>query len=134
MIVVVDASAAVEVVLDRSRAEELRSYLEEADYVIAPDLYVSEVANALWKYLRSTSEGSMDVSIVDDAVGVPDDLVTSRSLYREAFGLSVRQGHPVYDCLYLVVARRNSATLLTLDRRLAALARAEKVAVIPDLI
>ena len=134
MIVVVDASAAVEVILDRPRAEELRSYLEEADYVIAPDLYVSEVANALWKYLSSMPEGSIDVSIVEDAVELPDDLVASRSLYREAFSLSVRESHPVYDCLYLIVARRNSATLLTLDTRLATLAKAENVPVRPDLL
>jgi predicted nucleic acid-binding protein len=31
--------------------------------------------------------------------------------------------HPVYDTLYLVLARRNNAVLLTQDRRLAELGR-----------
>lgn len=132
MIAVVDASAAVEVVLDRPRAEDLRTILEAADYVIAPDLYVSEVTNALWKYARGTPRQSLDPSVVDDAVAIPDDLIASSSLYREAFGLSLRQNHPVYDCLYLIVARRNTATLITLDKRLASLARTEEVAVAPD--
>ncbi|MBN2244352.1 MAG: type II toxin-antitoxin system VapC family toxin [Candidatus Aminicenantes bacterium] len=43
----------------------------------------------------------------------------SSSLFREAFGRSSQIGHPVYDSLYLVLARRNNAILLTLDTKLA---------------
>ncbi len=129
MIAVVDASAAIEIVLHRHGADRLGTFLQDADYVIAPDLYVAEVSNALWKCARETEGDGFDPAIVDDAVALPDDLVPARSLYREAFALSVERNHPVYDCLYLIVARRNNATLVTLDARLTSLAEAERVAV-----
>ncbi len=49
MITVLDASAAVEVVLHRPNADTISSVLRSADLTLAPDLYVSEIANALWK-------------------------------------------------------------------------------------
>jgi predicted nucleic acid-binding protein len=36
----------------------------------------------------------------------------------------------VYDTLYLVLARRNNSTLLTMDRRLAVLARKLEIEVV----
>jgi predicted nucleic acid-binding protein len=60
--------------------------------------------------------------MLERAVGLVDTFETSLDLYREAFSLSVDQLHPVYDALYIVLARRNNAVLATLDRRLADLA------------
>ena len=37
--------------------------------------------------------------------------------------LSCTADHPIYDIVYLVLARRNNAFLLTLDQRLAKLAQ-----------
>ncbi|CAK8712925.1 hypothetical protein GMJAKD_02190 [Candidatus Electrothrix aarhusensis] len=45
MIAVLDASAAVEVVLQRPMAGHLNRYLSEADWVVAPTLFISEVTN-----------------------------------------------------------------------------------------
>ncbi len=122
MIATLDASAAIELVLNRQHAETIEALLLDAEYVLAPDVYVSEVTNALWKYSRSRAPSTLSTAIVEDAVGIPDDLVESRTLFREAFAMAVEQSHPVYDCLYLVVARRNVATLVTLDGKLASLA------------
>jgi predicted nucleic acid-binding protein len=38
-------------------------------------------------------------------------------LYREAFNMACKLNHPVYDMLYLILARRNSAVLLTMDKK-----------------
>ena len=40
---------------------------------------------------------------------------------RKSFAEAARQGHPVYDLLYVTLARRNVATLFTADRKLAVL-------------
>ena len=48
-------------------------------------------------------------------------------LYRESFKLGCMLDHSVYDMIYLVLARRNNATLLTMDQRLVA--SAEKAGV-----
>ena len=43
-------------------------------------------------------------------------------LQAEALALACRLNHPVYDCLYLALARREAATLISADRRLRTLA------------
>ena len=40
----------------------------------------------------------------------------------EALALACHLNHPVYDCLYLALARREAAAVLTADKRLMALA------------
>ena len=43
---------AIEIVVQRSQAARLRGIVEEADVVLAPDLFVPEVVNTTWKYYR----------------------------------------------------------------------------------
>lgn len=123
MTVVLDASAAIAVVLGTPQAEQFIPQLEQADVVMAPDIFIAEVCNALWKYRRadmlSQEHGER---AVEQVTSLPDQLIPSKSLYQEAFTLATRHQHPVYDTLYLTLARRNNATLLTLDRRLIQLA------------
>jgi predicted nucleic acid-binding protein len=45
----------------------------------------------------------------------------------EAFAESLRLEHSAYDLLYSTLARRNGATLFTLDRKLIELCRREGV-------
>ncbi len=52
--------------------------------------------------------------------GLVDQLVGEQELAREAMTVAIRHGHPVYDGLYGVLARRNGCPVLTLDRRLLA--------------
>ena len=132
MIAVLDASAAIELLLSRSGANELSELISKAELVLAPDLYVAEVSNALWKHASASGDSGSYQELLDDAVALPDDFVDSASLYREAFALSVKHQHPVYDALYLVVARRNSATMLTVDRRLRSLAATLQIAAAPS--
>ena len=48
----------------------------------------------------------------------------------EALHEAMRLEHTVYDMLYLTLARRTGSALVTLDKRLAALAEQEKITVI----
>lgn len=132
MIAVLDASAAIELILSRPAAEELSELLSKAERVLAPDIYVAEVSNALWKHANASGDSEGYTELLDDAVALTDTLIDSASLYREAFALSTRHQHPVYDSLYLVVARRNSATILTVDRRLRSLATTLQIDVSPS--
>jgi predicted nucleic acid-binding protein len=47
---VLDASAALEVVLERGRAGDFMRAIQEADMVMAPELLIPEVVNAIWEY------------------------------------------------------------------------------------
>ena len=86
---------------------------------MAPDLYVCEVANTLWKYV---THGSMQRGeagqLLGDARKLVDLRVSNDELADEALVAAVACGHPVYDMLYAVLARRHGAQLITMDRRL----------------
>lgn len=116
MRVVLDASAAIEIVLARARGATFGGILEQADQVLAPDLLVPEVANTIWKYHQyeglnlDTCERALEF-----AIGLVDALIPSNELYREAFLLSRAARRPVYDMFYLALARREDAAFLTLD-------------------
>jgi predicted nucleic acid-binding protein len=131
---VIDASAAVGIVLAQPGTELFSPLLEQAALVIAPDLFVAEVGNTLWKYRKaSLLPMARCEQALEQAMGLPDRIEPSSTLHLEAFALACRHHHPVYDTLYLVLARRNNATLLTLDRRLAKLAgKLEIEVIIPE--
>ena len=119
-----DASAALRVVLDGPRHRAALDALAAADAVYAPDLFVAETANALWKYVIAKhigEEGALDLH--RDATALVDRLVAGTELFPEALALAMRARHTVYDALYLVTARRTGSMLMTFDAKLAALAR-----------
>jgi predicted nucleic acid-binding protein len=58
-----------------------------------------------------------------DAVDLVDRHLDDAELFPEALVLASNLGHPVYDALYLVTARRTGSVLSTFDRKLAALAK-----------
>ena len=131
MNVVIDASAAIGIVLAVPGAEVFSASLEQAALVTAPDLFIVEVSNTLWKYRKAELlPMARCEQALEQAMSLPDRIESSDALHLEAFALSCRHLHPVYDTLYLVLARRNNATLLTLDRRLAALAGKLEIEVI----
>lgn len=132
MIAILDASAAIEVVLHRPKADTIAGVLRSADLTVAPDLYVSEITNAIWKYVRAGGNPDEYAGILLDAVQIVDDLIPSTELFREAFDLSTQHLHPVYDSMYLVAAIRNQASLLTLDKRLRTVATELGVSVLPS--
>ena len=86
---------------------------------VAPSFIQIEVANALWKYVRT---GQADL---DDAVEGVALLAKLMNLYPDddllapAQRMAARLTHSVYDCLYLALAQRLSCPLVTADRRLA---------------
>ncbi len=123
MIVVLDASAAIETVLQRDFAEEISGHIMEAEWIIAPNIFIAEVTNTFWKYQKITSlPYALCEKYLEYALKLPDDFVNELDLYREAFKTSCTSNHPIYDILYLITARRNNGILLTLDSKLKKLA------------
>lgn len=116
MRVVLDASAAIEVVLDRAHGPRFGGILEQADEVLAPDLLIPEITNTIWKY-HQYEHLNLDICerALEFAIGLTDVLVPSNELYREAFLLARAARRPVYDMFYLALARREDAAFLTLD-------------------
>lgn len=119
MTVVLDANAAIDFLLDGRDSARLAAILKSADEIIAPDLLFVELANAIGKMHRFKN---LSLYLCDFALQGAEDLldraVPCRELYRDAFALARTSQRSAYDMLYLALARREAATLLTLDASL----------------
>jgi predicted nucleic acid-binding protein len=126
--IVLDASAAVGASLGTTRSKALIDALAEASIVLAPDLYVAEVANAFWKYVvageLSREEAAERLEI---ALNLVERFVPGASIAQEALLEAVVYEHPVYDLCYAVTARREGCAVLTADRRLIRLLKRMRV-------
>jgi len=81
MRLVLDTSAAANIVLDTAQGVELAEYVERADWVIAPSLFHCEIGNTLWKTVRFGSlSQEVAISLHDDTVALVDDFVADQKL------------------------------------------------------
>ena len=88
--------------------------------LIAPDLLLAELANALWKKHRrgeiGLAQARAALAETDEAI----DLTPIGALAEAAFEISAELDHPVYDAFFVALAERLQCPLLTADARLAA--------------
>ena len=84
----------------------------------APRLMVSEIANALWsKVRRGQILQSQTDRLIASATEQPVQWTDDGILVVNALSIAVEVNHPVYDCIYLALAYRIDATVVTADRR-----------------
>jgi predicted nucleic acid-binding protein len=86
----------------------------------APELFVAETANALWKSvrrgLRTLDDGvEMFANLRDAAI----ELHGHRDLAVPAFDLALRRGISAYDAFYVALSVREVLPLFTADLKLA---------------
>lgn len=119
MNVVLDVSAAIEIVMGRSKQKLIASALRQVDLIMAPSLYIYEAVNTLWKY-RTISDFSVNelVSKSEYLIKLVDRFIDVQDIYKEILSLACEINHPAYDAAYLLLCRKNKAWLLTLDTRL----------------
>lgn len=116
---VVDASVAVKWVIPEMLSDEADRVRDGGDDVLAPDLLLVEVANALWRKTAAREISSREADAALDLVrrsGI--DLRPAAPLLPRAMEMARRLGHPVYDCVYLALAEREHAAFVTADQRL----------------
>jgi predicted nucleic acid-binding protein len=131
MILVLDASAAMEIALDRDEGQNFKGLLKRSELVLAPDIFPSEIANSFWKYgSYSKIESEKCEKGIDYCLDLVDDYISTVSLCREVFSESMKNKHPAYDLFYLIVARRNNAFVLTKDKKMREIAQELKIKVL----
>jgi predicted nucleic acid-binding protein len=116
---VVDASIAVKWVIPEVLSDEADRVRDGDDDLLAPDLLLVEVANALWRKTTARDITPREADAAFDLVrrsGI--DLRPTGPLLPRAMDLARRVAHPVYDCVYLALAEREHAALVTADLRL----------------
>lgn len=130
MIAVLDTSAAVEILLQKDKSRKFQAQCQQAAWVVAPDLFVSEISNVFWKYHRAgILDGETCAQLAEDGLNLIDDFIEAQDLWKEVLAEGIKNDRAVYDMFYIVLARRNNATLITNDSALASLCRKLKIAV-----
>lgn len=118
MRLVVDASVAVKLLVEESDSNAAREMAATDRDLHAPQLLASEVANALWRKARA---GEIDRADAAAAIALLPDMPVHWSrddiVSADAFRLALELDHPVYDCMYLALAHRIGATVVTADSR-----------------
>ena len=125
---VLDASVAAKTYLEEAGAEAATELLAGATKLLAPELIRLEVAGALCRRVRlgELDPGEAEVRSQHWLAELDKGLFTltpDRDLLPEAVALSTKLKHPLQDCLYLAVAIRFHAPLITADRTFHARAR-----------
>ena len=130
MTAVLDVSAAIEILLQKEKKELFNATYDKASWVIAPDLYIAEISNVLWKYFKSGLVSHIEcIQYVEDGIELIDDYFPSKELWKEALGEGIKNTHSIYDMYYAVLARRNDATLITNDSKLSLICNKLKIEV-----
>lgn len=134
MIVAVDASVIIKWYIPENLSEEAVEFGEWVmaghHIITAPSYVLIETANVLWKKAVLIKEiGRQEAEkIVSEINKLQIHLIPDDQLLNETLKISMAKKIPVYDCLYLTVAKRCHAPLVTADRELARLgAHPEKV-------
>lgn len=123
MSLIVDASVAVKLVAAEYGSAEAREFATTSQALTSLDFMLVEVANVLWKKVRAGTIPAVQLTAGLGALRRVFPVLTPASdVLDDAAEFAVELVHPIYDCLYLALAAREKAPLVTADRRLLALA------------
>lgn len=126
MTLVVDASVVAKWVMNEDDSDRALTLRAETD-LIAPSLIVAEVGNALWKAVRRGEVKKLDaLDALSVAFGPLHAIIPTEEFGNRALELAIALAHPVYDCVYLALAERQRATIISADRALLRAAKRVK--------
>ena len=115
---VVDASVAIKWVVEEPGTDAALS-IRAAERLVAPELWVAERANILWKKVRRgelSADQAHAAAELLEAAGV--EVMTGEPALSRVVRLATTLDHPAYDCVYLALAADNAWTMVTGDDRL----------------
>ncbi len=125
---VIDSCVAVKWVVREDYSDKAIELLQADLHLVAPDLVLTEIANTLWKNVKRGLVSAEQAKVrLNDMPGFFNRLLTTPDLVADAFALGNTADVPIYDCIYVVAARRIGARLVTADTKLIA-----KLAGTPD--
>ena len=117
---VIDASVVAAVFFQEDHAEAARALLVSGGELKAPDLLLAEVANVIWKrHGRGEIDEAEARQLLADCLRLPLKISPSSGLVEPALELALRTNRTAYDCLYLALAVKAKAVLVSADKRFA---------------
>lgn len=117
---VFDVSVWLKLFIAEPDSDTATAIIEGESSYLAPDILFAEFCNVIWLKRRigdlSPKQAHEAIDQLAGFFGV-FDIVWSAALMSAALDLASTIDHPVYDCLYLVLAEENGMTLITADRK-----------------
>ncbi|MCX5684593.1 MAG: type II toxin-antitoxin system VapC family toxin, partial [Planctomycetota bacterium] len=115
---VVDASVVAAAFFQEDHAAAARAILVAGGELHAPDFLLTEVANVIWKrHGRREIDEAEARQLLADCLRLPLKISPSSGLVEPALELAMRTKRTVYDCLYLALAVKTKAVLVSTDKR-----------------
>lgn len=123
MTLVVDASVAVKWFLPEAGTDLALALLASDAVFHAPELLRLEIANALWKnVLKKTAPREVFAVASLELERIIGHWHDPHPFIAAAFGQACELAHPIYDFIYLELARSLGARLVTADQRMLRIA------------
>jgi len=128
LIIVLDSNAAIEIVLNREKGKKLRELIETSEKTVSSEFFRIETANVIRKYYNGKYIKKAECNkLLELAENLVDEFIPIRENHLEALNEAIRLNYSAYDMLYLTLARRMGAMLVTLDRSLNLIAKKEGI-------
>ena len=128
MIIVLDSNAAIEIVLKREKGKTLRELIENSEKTVSSEFFRIEVANVIRKYYQGKYIKKAECNkMLELAENLIDEFIPIKENHLEALNEAIRLNYSAYDMLYLTLARRMGAILVTLDHPLNVIAKKEGI-------
>jgi len=117
---IIDASVAVKWLYEEPFYMEARRFLQPQIVRIAPDLIILECLSAIQRKVKrreiTPETGWQGFSLFLKSNPIQQEF--SSDLMERAYELSNVLWHSVYDCIYLALAEKEDAILVTADRKM----------------
>ena len=117
---VIDASVAVKWLIFEELSDRAVALARSNNHFIAPRMIMTEVANALARKAIQGAMSSQDAK--QQFAKLPyffDEIASVDDVVANALHNACQFRHPVYDMVYVEVARRRGIQLITADQRLS---------------
>jgi predicted nucleic acid-binding protein len=131
VIIVLDSNAAIAVVLKQGKGIYFQGLIEKSERVITSEFFRIEVSNVIRKYYKGNYIKRDECNkILELSEGLVDEFVPIAENNLESLNEAIRLDYSAYDMLYLTLARRTGAVLLTLDHPLLVMAKREGIEIV----
>ena len=126
--IVLDCSATIEFARVKDPESPITQAILDADMILAPTLLKYELASVWRKYVKAgVCSVAQAADEMLDTIDLIDFFEPADGYMVEALFEAARLDHSPYDMFYLLMAKRNAAMLVTCDKALGRLCRAEGV-------
>ena len=116
-IIVLDSNAAIEIVLKRKKGTAFRKLIEKSEKTLTSEFFRIEVANVIRKYYKGNYiQKDECAKLLELSENLIDEFVPLKENNLEALNEAIRLDYSAYNMLYLTLARRTGAMLITLDK------------------